>query len=110
MTRTPPRTDNCRWLRNVEALESVAAQLRSYLVTALLVPDQARPYVRVSLPDTCGEEIRVIAEEGRDCYLMVSRDDTHPVMDAPGCARRLATRLRREQEQQRATRMRRMTR
>lgn len=92
MARASSRRDPARWVRDVEEL---VGQLRSYLVIALLVADTSQPYVRVSLADTHGEEVRISAGDGEgtaSCWRAATtptRRATLPGVPGgwlPGCA------------------------
>lgn len=94
--QTAPQLDrHSRWLADTRQLEEVAHELRGrYLIDAHLVPDQATPYVRVSVPGTGGDRVSVTSGDDRR-FLLGATGVTHPLFDPTGAARRIATRLRR---------------
>lgn len=84
------------WLARCETLEALAHELRRFAVNALLISDQATPYVRVHLSGTAGDRVTLSLRDGQEVYEWSSTQGQHPTMDPAGAARRMATQLGRE--------------
>lgn len=73
------RGGHSRWLTEVEQLEAVARELRGhYMIDAHLVPDQASPYVSVTLESSEGERVGITSVSPVSQFHLVRPDSTHP--------------------------------